>query len=172
MNLAGVKMDFELRKWKKSDAESFFKYARNSKISENMRASFPLTLEDCRKIVESFSCNNEAQQCCRAIIVNGEAVGCVAFFIKGDVYCKSAEIAYWLGEPFWGKGIASKAIRQLCGIAFEKYDIVRIFAEPYAHNIGSRKALEKAGFVLEGIMKKSIYKDGKFFDYCMYALLK
>ena len=66
----------------------------------------------------------------------------------------------------------SEAIKQLCRTAFEQYDIVRIFAEPYAQNIGSRKALEKAGFVLEGIMKKGVYKNGNFFDYCMYALVK
>ncbi len=165
-------MDFELRKWEKSDAESFFKYSINPKVTENMRDAFPSTLEDCRKTVESFSCNDETQQCCRAIIVNGEAVGCVALFIKNDVYCKSAEIAYWLGEPFWGRGIMSEAIKRLCQTAFEHYDIIRIFAEPYAQNIGSRKALEKAGFVLEGIMKKGVCKNGNFFDYCMYALVK
>lgn len=165
-------MIFELRKWEKSDAESFFKYSHNTKITENMRDAFPSTLEDCRKTLEGFSCNDETQQCCRVIVVNGEAIGCVALFIKNDVYCKSAEIAYWLGEPFWGRGIMSEAIIQLCKTAFEQYGIVRIFAEPYAHNIGSRKALEKAGFVLEGVMKKGVYKNGNFFDYCVYALVK
>jgi len=96
----------------------------------------------------------------------------IALFIKNDVYCRSAEIVYWLGEPFWSRGIMSEAIKQFCQTAFKQYNIVRIFAEPYAYNIGSRKALEKAGFVLEGIMKKGVYKDGKFFDYCMYALVK
>lgn len=165
-------MDFELRKCEKSDAETFFKYSHNPKILENMRDAFPSTLENCKKTVESFSSNDETQQCCRAIVVNGEAAGCIALFVKNDVYCKSAEIAYWLGEPFWGRGIMNEAIKQLCRIAFEQYDIVRIFAEPYAHNIGSRKALEKAGFVLEGIMRKNVYKNGRFFDSCMYALVK
>ncbi|AKB81847.1 Ribosomal-protein-L7p-serine acetyltransferase [Methanosarcina barkeri 3] len=165
-------MDFELRKWKKTDTENFFKYSHNTKIAKNMRDSFPSTLDDCRKTVESFSFNDETQQCCRAIVVNGEAAGCIALFLKSDVYCKNAEIAYWLGEPFWGKGIMSEAIKQLCRTAFEQYDIVRIFAEPYAQNIGSRKALEKAGFIFEGIMKKGVYKNGNFFDYFMYALVK
>jgi ribosomal-protein-alanine N-acetyltransferase len=165
-------MDFELRKWKESDAENFFKYSSNPKITGNMRDSFPVTLEDCKTTIKSFSRYDETQQCCRSIVVNGEAVGCIALFLKNDVYCKSAEIAYWLGEPFWGKGVMSKAIEQLCQIAFEQYDIVRIFAEPYSHNTGSRKALEKAGFVLEGIMKKSVYKNGRFFDSCMYAFVR
>ena len=111
-------MDFELRKWEKSDAESFFKYSSNPKILEDMRDAFPSTLEDCRKTVENFSYNDESKQCCRAIIVNGEAVGSIALFIKNDVYCRSAEIAYWLGEPFWGRGIMSEAIKQLCQTAF------------------------------------------------------
>jgi len=172
IHLDAVKMDFELRKWEKSDAENFFKYSSNPKILENMRDSFPSTLVGSRKTVESFSRNDEVKQCCRAIVVNGEAVGSVALFIKDDVYCKSAEIAYWLGEPFRGRGIMSESIKQICKTAFEQYDVVRIFAEPYAHNMGSRKALEKAGFVLEGIMRKGVYKNGKFFDYCMYALVK
>lgn len=165
-------MDFELRKWEESDAEYFFKYSSNPKVAENMRDSFPSTFEECKTIVKSFSCSDETQQCSRAIVVNGEAVGCVAIFIKNDVYSKSAEIAYWLGEPFWGKGIMSKAIGQLSQMAFKQYDIVRILAEPYSHNTGSRKALEKAGFVLEGIMKKSVYKNRRFFDSCMYARVR
>jgi [ribosomal protein S5]-alanine N-acetyltransferase len=165
-------MNFTMRKWKESDAEYFFKYSNNTKILENMRASFPRTLEDCTAIIKTFSCHDETQQYCRAIVVNEEAVGSIALFLKKDLNCKSAEIAYWLGEPFWGKGIMSKAIEQLCQTAFEQYDLVRIFAEPYAHNIGSRKALEKSGFILEGIMKKSNFKNGRFFDSCIYALVK
>ena len=165
-------MDFTLRKWEEFDAENFFKYSGNPRIAENMRASFPATFEECKKLVKSFSCSDETQQCCRAIIVNEEVVGCIALFIKDDVYCRSAEIAYWLGEPFWGQEITSKAIVQLCQIAFEQYNIVRVFAEPYFHNTGSKKALEKAGFVLEGIKKKSVYRDGRFFDSCLYALVR
>jgi [ribosomal protein S5]-alanine N-acetyltransferase len=165
-------MEFTLRKWNCSDAESFFKYVNNPKIAENMRVSFPSTLQEVKKIVSNFSCNDESQQCCRAIEIDGEAVGCIAFFIKEDVYCKSAEIAYWLGEPFWGNGVMSEAIKCFCQTAFAQYDIVRISAEPYAYNIGSRKALEKAGFVLEGILKKSVYKNGKISDSCVYALIK
>ena len=161
-----------MRKWNSSDAENFFKYMNNRKLTTNLREGFPSTLEQVKKAVDSFSCADESKQCCRAIDINGEAVGCVAIFLKENVYCKSAEIAYWLGEPFWGKGIMSHAVQQLCETAFEQYDIVRISAEPYAYNVGSRRVLEHAGFTLEGIMKKSVYKNGEFFDSCMYALIK
>ena len=99
-------------------------------------------------------------------------VGSVGIFVQGDVARKSAELGYWLGEPFWGKGVMSAAVRQICAEAFEKFDIVRIYAEPFAHNAASRKVLQKAGFTLEGIMKDSVCKNGEIFDSCMYALLK
>ena len=85
---------------------------------------------------------------------------------------KPPEIGYWLGEPFWGKGIVSRAIARMCGQAFARYDIIRIHGEPYAYNIGSRRALEKADFAFEGIKKNSVYKNGIIHDSCMYALLK
>ncbi len=167
-------MDFELRKWKSTDAESVLKYANNQKIADNLRNVFPYpyTMLDAQGYVASCAQNDEKFQCCRAIVINGEAVGSIGIFIKNDVYCKSAEIGYWLGEPFWGQGIVSRAILQLCGFAFAQYDIVRIFAEPFAHNMGSRRALEKAGFALEGVMKKSVYKNNEIFDSCLYAIVK
>jgi ribosomal-protein-alanine N-acetyltransferase len=108
----------------------------------------------------------------RAIDIDGIAVGSIGIFLKDDVYCKSAELGYWLGEPFWGKGIMTQAVKQICKMAFEKYDIVRIFAEPYADNTASRRVLEKAGFRLEGILRKSVYKKGQIMDSCIYALIK
>ena len=96
----------------------------------------------------------------------------IGVFLKNDVYSKSAEIGYWLSETFWGKGIMTDAIIQMCEMAFKSYDIVRIFAEPFSTNIASCKALEKAGFELEGKLKKSIYKNGKICDSYIYALVK
>ncbi|HEX3017633.1 MAG TPA: GNAT family protein [Caproicibacter sp.] len=165
-------MEFELRRWKPSDAESFFRYSGNPKIAANMRASFPTTPDEAKMIVDCFVMDDESRIYSRAISVNGEAVGSIAVFLKEDVYSKSGEIAYWLGEPFWGNGIMSSVVSQVCAAVFEKYGIVRIFAEPYAQNTASRKVLEKAGFALEGTMKKGVYKDGSFFDYCMYAMVK
>lgn len=56
--------------------------------------------------------------------------------------------------------------------AFAAFDIVRIYAEPFAHNAGSRRVLEKAGFTCEGMMRNGVYKNGQIHSYCMYALLK
>ena len=167
-------MDFILRKWKMEDAADFAHYANNEKIANNLRNGFPYpyTLQDAKSFVESCVSNDETKQICRAIEVNNHVVGSIGIFLGSDIYSRSAEIGYWLGEEFWGMGIMSVAVKQICKEAFERFDIVRIFAEPLTHNIGSRKVLENAGFSIEGIMKNGVYKNGKIFDYCMYALLK
>lgn len=167
-------MDFDIRKWKIEDIESVAHYANNEKIACKLRDAFPhpYTLENAKAYVESCVNNSEARQLCRAIAVNGSAVGSIGIFLGGDVYQKSAELGYWLAEEYWGKGIMSKAVKQICAEAFEKYDIVRIYAEPFAHNAGSRKVLENAGFTLEGIMKNGVYKNEHIYDYCIYALLR
>lgn len=167
-------MNFELNKWHIDYANAVAEYANNKKIADNVRNVFPYpyTSEDARSYIISCAENDELRQLCRAIVINGKAAGSIGIFLRDDIHCKSAELGYWLGEPFWGRGIMSSAVKELCGTAFKNYDIVRIFAEPFAHNTGSRKVLEKAGFELEGIMKKSIFKNGVIFDSCLYALLK
>ncbi len=99
-------------------------------------------------------------------------MGSIGVFCGRDVYRRSAEIGYWLAEPFWGQGIMSEAIRRISEEAFRRFDIVRLYAEPFAVNVGSRRALEKAGFELEGILRNSVCKNGRILDSCVYARLK
>lgn len=167
-------MKFELRKWNLADSQDVARYANNKKIAANLRNAFPYpyTLEDAEGYVRSCVENSEERQICRAIVVDGHVAGSVGIFCQTDVYEKSAELGYWLAEEFWGNGIMTEAVKQLCREAFEKFDIIRIYAEAFAYNTGSRKVLEKAGFSLEGIMKKGVCKNGRIYDYCMYALLK
>ena len=167
-------MDFILRKWQYNDANSIAKYANNLKIASKLRNAFPYpyTLENAKEYVHSCADNDEKTQMCRAIVVNGEVVGSIGVFLGRDIYCKTMELGYWLAEPFWGKGIMTKAVKQICNEAFDKFDIVRIYAEPFANNAGSRKVLENAGFTLEGIMRKGVYKMGETLDYCMYSKIK
>ncbi len=150
------------------------KYANNQKVAIKLRNIFPhpYTIEDAKSFINNCINSDNTRQCNKAIVVNDETVGAIGVFLQDDVYCKTAEIGYWLGEAFWNKGIMSAAIKQICGFAFEEYDIVRIFAEPFAYNIGSRKALEKAGFQLEGVLKRSVYKNGQILDSCIYAFTK
>ncbi len=167
-------MEFELRKWNLADSQDVSHYANNKNIAANLRNVFPYpyTLADAEGYIRSCVENSEERQICRAIVVNGRAAGSVGIFCGTDVYEKSAELGYWLAEEFWGNGIMTEAVKQLCQEAFDRFDIIRIYAEPFAYNTGSRRVLEKAGFSLEGIMKKGVFKNGQIQDYCMYALLK
>ncbi|HBU11447.1 MAG TPA: GNAT family N-acetyltransferase [Clostridiales bacterium] len=164
---------FTLREWAFSDALSVAHHANDKAIADNLRNGFPYpyTEADAASYIESCAVNPE-KKLVRAICADGQAVGSIGLFLQGDVYEKSAELGYWLGKSFWGRGIMTRAIRGICDEAFALFDIERIFAEPYAHNMGSRRALEKAGFTLEGIMKNSVYKNETLYDSCMYALLK
>ena len=82
------------------------------------------------------------------------------------------ELGYWLAEPFWGQGIITRAIGQMVQYGFENFDITRIFARPFGTNIGSQKALKKAGFLLEARFEKTLFKNGQFLDELVYALRK
>jgi len=167
-------MEFILRKWKIEDADNVAHFANNEKIACNLRDAFPhpYTVDDAKGYINSCLNSSEEMKLCRAIDVAGNAVGSIGIFLGSDVYSKSAELGYWLAEEFWNKGIMTSAVKQICKEAFERYDICRIYAEPFAHNTPSRKVLESAGFALEGVMKLGVVKYNKTHDYCMYALLK
>ncbi len=167
-------MNFELRKWRHEDAEDVAKVADNPHIEANLRNTFPnpYTLADAQWYVNDCVEKGDNHQITRAIVADGKVVGSIGIFIKDDVYEKSGELGYWLGEDYWRKGITSRAARQLCQEAFEMFPIERIFAEPFAYNRGSRGVLEKVGFTYEGTMRKGVYKHGKYHDYCIYSLLR
>lgn len=165
---------FVLREWKQDDAEAVALAANNQKIAENLRNAFPYpyTLEDAKWYVNDCIARADERQITRAIVVDGAVVGSIGVFVQTDVYEKSAELGYWLSEDYWGKGIMTAAVRQICREAFERFDLLRIYAEPFAHNQGSRRVLEKAGFTCEGTMRNGVFKNGQVHSYCMYALLR
>ncbi len=166
--------DFKLRAWRTEDAESLARAADNSNIAKNLRNVFPspYTLDDARWYISDSIAGAEKKQLSYAIEVDGQAVGSIGIFVKDDVYEKSAELGYWLAEEYWRQGIMSGAVKSICREAFAKFDIVRIFAEPFADNAGSRGVLEKAGFTCEGTMRDGVCKNGEIHSYCMYALLR
>lgn len=93
-------------------------------------------------------------------------------FRQQNIHRQTAELGYYLAEDYWGRDIMTEAIRQLCDILFETTDPLRIYAEPFAYNTGSRRALEKAGFSFEGILKNNAVKDGKVLDMAVYSMTR
>lgn len=165
---------FTLRPWRRSDAAAVAEAANDPRIAANLRNAFPspYTLTDAEWYVGGCIAQGEERQLTRAIIIEGKAAGSIGVFRKDDVYEKTAELGYWLARAHWGRGVMTEAVRQLCREAFGRFDILRIFAEPFADNLGSRRVLEKAGFICEGTMRNGVFKNGRVHSYCMYALLR
>ena len=164
----------KLRPWRESDIPAVARYADNPRIAANLRDVFPSTYrpEDADWFVRDCMARDGQGVLFRAIDLDGQAVGSISVTVGADVYRRSGELGYWLAEPFWGRGIMTEAVGRICREAFSAFDLVRIFAEPYAANIASRRVLEKAGFRLEGLLRQSVCKKGEILDSCIYALLR
>jgi RimJ/RimL family protein N-acetyltransferase len=160
-----------VRSWRTSDAEPLTRAANNRKIWMNLRDAFPYpyTLKDAREYIRGV--RQRTPETSFAIAVNDEAIGGVGFVLKPDVERVSAEIGYWLAEPFWGRGIASDALTAVTAYAVETHQLTRIFAMPFAWNAASCRVLEKAGYVLEARLRRSAIKDGQMTDQLQYAFI-
>jgi [ribosomal protein S5]-alanine N-acetyltransferase len=148
-----------LREWKKSDSAALAKIANNKKIWDNVRdrLPYPYTEQDAKEWLVLVKKQKIVTTFC--IEADGELAGSIGFTLKEDVYRKSAEIGYFIGENFWGQGIATEAIRQLVNYIEKNFDLVRIYAEVFEYNKASMKVLEKNGFYLESIRKKAAIKN-------------
>jgi [ribosomal protein S5]-alanine N-acetyltransferase len=161
-----------IRSWRVSDAVAVQRYANNRKVWLRLRDLFPhpYTLEDAHAFLGHVT--NETPATTFALATPEEAIGCIGLRLGSDVHRKTAELGYWLGEPFWGRGIMSEAVAAFAPWAFETFDLARIYAEPFATNSASARVLSKAGFVCEGRLRASIFKDGQQLDSFLYARLR
>ncbi len=152
------------------DLDRLVKIANNYEIAKNLTNHFPhpYTRESGIAFIEMATSHTPSR--IFAIEINGQASGAIGIHPQTDIQCKNAELGYWLGQPFWSKGIITKSIRQMVDYGFKNWDIDRIFARPFGANIGSQKALEKAGFLLEGRFEKTLYKNGEYHDELIYAI--
>lgn len=160
-----------VRSWRTSDAESLLRYANNRNIWLNLRDAFPhpYTKHDARAYIRSV--RDRSPETTFAIAVDDEAVGSIGFVLRTDVERVSAEIGYWLAEPFWGRGITSEALVALTRYAIDTHRLTRIYALPFAWNLASCRVLEKAGYVLEARLRRSAIKDGQITDQMQYAYI-
>jgi RimJ/RimL family protein N-acetyltransferase len=162
----------KLRHFSISDAPRLAELANNPKISINLRDAFPspYTLANAQNFIAMCSAYQPAQVF--AIEYNDEYVGNIGLHPEKDVYRKSAEIGYFLGEPYWNKGIMTEAVKQMVKYGFENLDIVRIHTGIFEYNIASQRVLEKCGFKKEAIFEKAVFKNNQLWNEVRYALLK
>jgi len=164
--------DLRVRDWRKDDLESLLRYANNARIAVNLRDQFPHPYTR-REGIEYLNYVRSMQvPVSFAIEFGGEAIGGVGFKQGIDIARISVEMGYWLGEPFWGRGLTTRAVVAASDWAFGHYDIVRIFATTFAHNVASIRVLEKSGFEREGIMRRSAIKNGVILDQVLYAKVR
>lgn len=107
-----------------------------------------------------------------AIEFEGQAVGGAGIISGEDNFQHTGQFGYWLGQTCWGQGLATAAARALVQHTFAHTPLIRLEARVFAWNAASMRVLEKAGFVREGLHRKSVYKDGQIIDSVMYALVR
>ena len=167
-------MNCKIRRWELSDARDLATALSNKKIQDNLRDGlpYPYTEQDGKEFISAMLAANENDTFAFAITVNGKVIGSIGAFRQTNIHNKTAELGYYIAEEYWGKGIMTEAVKQLCDYVFSHTDIIRIYAEPFAYNIGSCRVLEKAGFQYEGTLRSNALKNGNVLDMKMYSKLK
>ncbi|MBR2177041.1 MAG: GNAT family N-acetyltransferase [Clostridia bacterium] len=167
-------MEFELKKWQASYLDDFMKATDDPHLSDNLFENLPYPMDNAFAVeyIRERILNSEERQVCRAIIADGHAIGGVDILIGTGVFSKSAEISIWLAKEYQAKGLGTEVIKKMCSDVFEKYNIIRIDAHPYANHAPAAAALKKAGFVHEGTVHSAIYKHNRTFDYEIFALVR
>ena len=160
---------FVIRPYELDDVESLTKYANNRNVWLGLKDCFPhpYRRKDAQKWIDWVK--NQEPETHFAIVSETEVIGGIGIKLGSDVYYLSGEIGYWIGEPFWGRGIATRAMKVFSEFAFYEYDLLRLHACIFSDNLASRNVLEKAGFTCEGKLEKAVVKDGIVLDKFIYT---
>jgi len=159
-----------LRPWRSGEEASLARHANDRRVWQNLRDRFPhpYTPEDAEqwvRLAASFAPGTHF-----AIDVDGAAVGGLGFELHNDIERVSAEIGYWLGCEYWGRGIMTAAVRAATLSAFTLFGLTRVYALPLARNGASIRVLEKAGYTREGVLRRSVVKEGEILDSVLLAI--
>lgn len=165
--------DITIREWRPDDAATLARLADDRGVWLGLRDLFPhpYQLADAHRFIAFAAAMSPVTYF--AIEVDGALAGGIGYTPRTDVERVGAEVGYWLGREFWGRGIATAALRLLTGHAFAAQpELQRLFAVPFAANAASARVLEKAGYTREGVLRRSVIKDGSVQDQFMYAILR
>ena len=167
-------MKCRIRKWELSDAKDLAAALSNRKVQDNLRDGlpYPYTEQDGKEFISAMLSADENETFAFAITVDNMVLGSIGIFRQGNIHRQTAELGYYIAEEYWGKGIMTEAVKQICEYVFANSDIIRIYAEPFAYNIASCRVLEKVGFQYEGTLRSNAVKNSKVIDMKMYSLLK
>lgn len=167
-------MTVEIREWRMTDAKDLADVLSNKAILNNLRDGlpYPYTERDAAEYIAAMLAADPDSTFAYAVTVDGKVVGSIGAFRQENIHSRTAELGYYIAEEYWGKGIMTQAVRQLCDAVFANTDILRIYAEPFSYNVSSRRVLEKAGFQYEGLLRRNAVKNGRTEDMALYALTR
>lgn len=150
-------MKCRIRKWELSDAKDLAAALSNKKVQDNLRDGlpYPYTEQDGKDFISAMLSADENETFAFAITVDNTVIGSIGVFRQENIHRQTAELGYYIAEEYWGKGIMTEAVRQICECVFSESDIIRIYAEPFAYNMASCRVLEKAGFQYEGTLRSN-----------------
>lgn len=159
-----------VRNFRPDDATSLALHGNNRRIWLNLRDLFPHPYLEADAIEYIATVLAQPRQSSFAITVDDDvAIGGIGLSLGHDIERRSAELGYWIGEPYWGRGIATMAIEAVTRYAFTQLGLVRLFAVPFVENVASCRALAKSGYEREGMLRRSAIKAGAYRDQYMYA---
>ena len=167
-------MECSIRKWNIKDAADLAEMLNNKKILDNLRDGlpYPYTVKDAEEYITAMLSADQEKTFAFAITLEDRVIGSIGVFRCENIHFRTAEMGYYIGEPYWGKGFMTSAVKQTCQYVFEHTDIIRIFAEPFSENAASCRVLEKSGFQFEGLLRNNAVKNGKVLDMKMYSLIR
>lgn len=165
--------DVKLRPWALSDAEALVRLADDREIWLNLRGPFPhpVTIPTA----ELWLADHVVEPAPRtqfAVLAGGEVAGGVGLRRRTDDHRICADLTFWVGRPFWGKGIGTAAVRIATSYAFDTLGLERVQAFVYDWNEASPRVLEHCGFTFEGRLRRYVLKDGRFGDALLYSRLR
>jgi RimJ/RimL family protein N-acetyltransferase len=162
-----------VREWRREDVAGLARQANDRRVWLNMRDAFPHPYDrlDAEAFITAAMASTPPNRL--AIVADGQVAGGIGYTLHGDVERVGAEVGYWLGHEFWGRGLATAAVQALTDHAFRSHpELCRLWAVPYATNPASARVLEKAGYLCEGTLRQSAIKDGRVLDQRMYAITR
>lgn len=161
-----------LRPWRLDDGPALQRAADDRRIARTLRDSFPwpYTLAEADRWLLWATTRIPVREL--AVTVDDVPVGGIGYVVGEDVHHRSAEVGYWLAPAWWGRGIATAAVRALAGYAFDAEDLLRLHAMVFANNPASMRVLEKAGWAREGVLRHHVSKDGTVLDVVLYATVR
>jgi RimJ/RimL family protein N-acetyltransferase len=164
--------EWMIREFAGSDRSALVKYANNPMIAAQLRDHFPSPYTESDADAWLAFVGEGASHFGFAIADDRELIGGIGLQVQDDVHRRSAEIGYWVAEPFWGRGIATWAVRAVTEWGFAELDVVRIYAAVFESNPASARVLEKCGYELEGRLLRSVCKKGVLMDSFVFAILR